>query len=167
MNVRNYIHLTGNLGADPKTHALKKGGFVTKFRLATNEYFRDKEGQRQTRTEWHNVAAYGKLAELFAEHLAKGSQVSLVGSMHYRRWEDKFEQVRYTPEVKAEEFTFLSRGRQRVQAEGEVAVDVATGEVLADLPAGRAERTAAKTEKRRAKKVTPTEAGNVVEPVTT
>lgn len=108
MNVRNHIHLTGNLGADPSTNTLKSGTIVTEFSLATNEYYRDREGQRQTRTEWHKVKAYGKLAELFAQHLRQGSQVAIIGSMRYRKWVDKFEQSRISAEVIAEEFTFLS-----------------------------------------------------------
>ena len=108
MNVRNYIHLTGNLGADPTTFVLPSGDLSCKFSLATNDYYRSKEGERVTTTEWHVVRAYGKLAGLFAEHLAKGSQISVVGSMRYRKWEDKFGQSRISPEVIAREFTFLS-----------------------------------------------------------
>lgn len=112
MNVRNYIHLTGNLGAAPTTFVLPSGGLTCRFSLATNEYYRNKEGEKVTRTEWHVVKAYGKLAELFVEHLDKGSQISIVGSMRYRKWEDKFGQKRITPEVTATEFTFLSSSRQ-------------------------------------------------------
>ena len=110
MNVRNHIHLTGNLGADPKTTTLKTGTVATEFSLATNEYTRDADGNRMTRTEWHRVKAYGRLAELFDQHLRRGSQVSIIGSMRYRKWTDRYEQNRVTAEVIAEEFTFLSRG---------------------------------------------------------
>lgn len=112
MNVRNHIHLTGNLGADPKTVILKTGKAATEFSLATNEYYRDKQGERQTRTEWHRVKAYGKLAELFDQHLKSGSPISIVGSMRYRKWVDKFDQTRTTAEVIAEEFTFLGGSRR-------------------------------------------------------
>ena len=121
MNVRNHIHLTGNLGAAPKTVTLKTGVVATEFSLATNEYFRDKEGNRQTRTEWHRIKAYGKMAELFDQYLHKGSQISIVGSMRYRKWVDQFEQNRTTAEVIAEEFTFLSGGKSRETAEREAA----------------------------------------------
>lgn len=113
MNVRNHIHLTGNLGADPKTVTLESGIAATEFSLATNEYYRDRDGNRQTKTEWHRVKAYGKLAELFDQYLEKGSQISIVGSMKYRKWVDKFEQPRSTAEVIAEEFTFLGSGKRR------------------------------------------------------
>ena len=112
MNVRNHIHLTGNLGADPQTVILKSGQTATEFSLATNEYYRDASGERQTRTEWHRVKAYGKLAELFDRHLKCGSPISIVGSMRYRKWTDKFEQTRIAAEVIAEEFTFLGGSRR-------------------------------------------------------
>lgn len=112
MNVRNHIHLTGNLGADPKTVTLKTGTVATEFSLATNEYIRDAEGNRKTRTEWHKIKAYGKLAELFGQYLERGSQVSIIGSMRYRKWVDQFEQNRISAEVIAEEFTFLSGGNK-------------------------------------------------------
>ncbi len=141
MNVRNHIHLTGNLGADPKTVTLDSGTTATEFSLATNEYFRDKDGNRQTRTEWHRIKAYGKLAELFDQYLQRGSQISIVGSMKYRKWVDKFEQPRLTAEVVAEEFTFLSSGKSPAEK--------STPELVGDH--GRA---AAKTATRRAKKPT-------------
>ena len=116
MNVRNYIHLTGNLGAAPTTFVLPSGDLSCSFSIATNEYYRNKEGEKVTRTEWHRVKAYGKLAELFAEHLEKGSQISIVGSMRYRKWTDKFEQPRIAAEVIASEFTFLGSGRKPTEA---------------------------------------------------
>ncbi|NJC27472.1 single-stranded DNA-binding protein [Neolewinella antarctica] len=115
MNVRNYIHLTGNLGADPTTAILPSGDLVCNYNLATNEYYRDKAGKRVTRTEWHSVKAYGKLAEIFAEHLKKGSQISVVGNVRYAKWEDKFGQKRTTANVIAREFTFLGSGRKDKQ----------------------------------------------------
>lgn len=117
MNVRNHIHLTGNLGAAPKTVTLKSGVVATEFSLATNDYYRDAEGNRQTRTEWHKVKAYGKMAELFTQYLHRGSQISIIGSMRYRKWTDQFEQNRIAAEVIAEEFTFLGSGKREPQAE--------------------------------------------------
>ena len=85
MNVRNHIHLTGNLGADPKTVTLDSGTTATEFSLATNDYYRDRDGNRQTRTEWHRVKAYGKIAEIVDQYLDRGKEVSIVGSMRYRK----------------------------------------------------------------------------------
>ncbi|MFT7119868.1 MAG: single-strand DNA-binding protein [Neolewinella sp.] len=142
MNVRNHIHLTGNLGADPKTVTLKSGTTATEFSLATNEYYRDADGKRQTKTEWHKVKAYGKVAELFDQYLQRGSQVSIVGSMKYRKWVDQFEQNRITAEVITEEFTFLSNGKYEPKQEGDTTNDSTN------------EATDKKTITRRAKKPT-------------
>lgn len=122
MNVRNHIHLTGNLGADPKTVTLKTGLVATEFSLATNEYSRDAEGNRRVRTEWHKIKAYGKMAELFDQYLKRGSQISIIGSMRYRKWVDQFDQNRTTAEVIAEEFTFLSGGNKNEEATSEDSV---------------------------------------------
>jgi len=113
MNVRNHIHLTGNLGANPKTVILASGKTATEFSLATNKYYRDSEGKRQTVTDWHTIKAFGKLAELFDTYLEKGSQISIVGTMRYRKWTDKHDQARKTAEVIADEFTFLDGGRKK------------------------------------------------------
>ena len=155
MNVRNYIHLTGNLGADPKTYVLPSGDVSCKFSLATNEYYRNREGDRVTKTEWHTVRAYGKLAELFAEHLAKGSQVSIVGSMRYRKWEDKFEQARTTAEVIAQEFTFLSPKPGATSTPSAEGMDAEIEEMIsAPATATQAPRSQKKTATRRTKATT-------------
>lgn len=111
MQVRNSVTLIGNLGQDPNVRTTDAGLTITDFTLATNEYYRDKDGNRQTRTDWHRVKAFGKLAEVFAQHLAKGSQLAVVGSLRYDKWIDKHDQVRTTAEVIAHSFTFLSGGR--------------------------------------------------------
>lgn len=154
MNVRNHIHLTGNLGADPKTVTLSTGKLATEFSLATNNYYRDSAGNRQTTTEWHRVKAYGKLAELFDTYLEKGSQISIVGSMRYRKWTDKHDQPRITAEVIAEEFTFLDGGRKRDQ---ETYATETNHEMLV-----AAEPVPVKTSRRRTKKAT-AEYGEVIE----
>jgi len=112
MQVRNSITLIGNLGGAPEVKTTDAGLTITKFSLATNEYYRDKDGNRQTRTDWHKVVAFGKLAEVFAQHLHQGSQVCIAGRLSYNKWIDKYDQVRNTAEVVAHSFTFLSGGRQ-------------------------------------------------------
>ncbi|OAV43568.1 single-stranded DNA-binding protein [Lewinella sp. 4G2] len=157
MNVRNYIHLTGNLGATPTTFVLPSGDVSCTFNLATNEYYRNKQGKKVTRTEWHRIKAYGKLAELFVEHLEKGSQISIVGAMRYRKWTDKFEQSRITPEVIASEFTFLGASRKSqpspVASEfGESNVEAIEAEIeqIESMAATRPQATAASSRKRTA-----------------
>ena len=126
MQVRNSITLIGNLGSNPKMVTTDAGLTITEFSLATNEYFRDKDGNRQTRTDWHKVKAFGKLAEIFGKYLEQGSQVAIAGSLRYNKWIDKHDQVRNTAEIVAHSFTFLSGGKQQ-EAEDELAADTATG----------------------------------------
>jgi single-strand DNA-binding protein len=122
MQVRNSITLIGNLGSTPKVITTDAGLTITEFSLATNEYFRDKDGNRQTRTDLHKVKAFGKLAEIFGKYLNQGSQVAIAGSLRYNKWTDKHDQVRNTAEVVAHSFTFLSGGKQQ-EAEDELAAD--------------------------------------------
>lgn len=112
MNTSNFINLIGRLGEDPKTVTLSSGTTATEFSLATNDYYRDREGNRQTRTEWHRVKAYGKLAEIFDQYLDRGKEVSIVGSMRYRKWIDKHDQTRTSAEVIADSFSFVGSNRQ-------------------------------------------------------
>ncbi|TXF90597.1 single-stranded DNA-binding protein [Neolewinella aurantiaca] len=161
MNVRNHIHLTGNLGTDPKTVVLKTGKTATEFSLATNEYYRDKQGERQTRTEWHRVKAYGKLAELFDQHLQCGSPISIVGTMRYRRWVDKFEQTRTSAEVIAEEFTFLGGSRKNKE---EAMIEDAHEAMMVAEPV--AKKTSSRRKKTAARPKTPTaDIGEVIQAV--
>jgi single-strand DNA-binding protein len=124
MQVRNSITLIGNLGSNPKMVTTEAGLTITEFSLATNEYFRDKDGNRQTRTDWHKVKAFGKLAEIFGKYLEQGSQVAIAGSLRYNKWIDKHDQVRNSAEIVAHSFTFLSGGKQQ-EAEDELAAETA------------------------------------------
>ncbi|MBC6993683.1 single-stranded DNA-binding protein [Neolewinella lacunae] len=112
MQVRNSITLIGNLGSAPKTTVLPSGTTVTDFSLATNEYYRDKDGNRQTRTEWHRIKAFGKTAEILSKYLDAGSQVGISGTLRYNKWTDKYEQPRTSAEIIVSDFTFLSPGKQ-------------------------------------------------------
>ena len=108
----NKVILVGNLGQDPETRYMPSGGAVTNLRLATSESWKDKQtGEPQERTEWHSVAMFGRLAEIAAEYLRKGSQVYIEGKLRTRKWQDKSGNDRYTTEVIADEMQMLgSRG---------------------------------------------------------
>ena len=96
----NKVILVGNLGADPETRAMPSGSSVANLRIATSESWRDKQtGEQQERTEWHRVALFGRLAEVAAEYLKKGSQVYIEGSLRTRKWTDKQGQERYSTEI--------------------------------------------------------------------
>jgi single-strand DNA-binding protein len=104
----NKVILVGHLGADPETRYMPSGSAVTNMRLATSEAWRDKtSGEQQERTEWHNVAMFGRLAEIAAEYLRKGSQVYVEGRLRTRKWQDRDGHDRWTTEIVANEMQML------------------------------------------------------------
>lgn len=103
----NKVILIGNLGRDPETRSFANGGTVTNVALATSESWRDRDGNQQERTEWHNVVFHNKLAEITAQYLRKGSKVYIEGALRTRKWQDKNGQDRYTTEVHANEMQML------------------------------------------------------------
>lgn len=117
MQVRNNVTLIGNLGQAPQTIALTNGSTLTQFSLATNDTYRDKDGKRATRTEWHRVKAFGKLAEVFQQHLRRGSRIALSGHIRYRKWVDDHGQNRVSTDIIADSFTFLDAKTRSVETE--------------------------------------------------
>jgi single-strand DNA-binding protein len=108
----NKVIIVGNLGADPETRAMPSGTTVANLRIATSESWRDKQsGEQQERTEWHRVALFGRLGEIAAEYLKKGSQVYIEGSLRTRKWQDKQGNERYSTEIVANEMQMLGGGR--------------------------------------------------------
>jgi single-strand DNA-binding protein len=103
----NKVILIGNLGRDPEIRYTQGGQGVANFTLATNERWRDKEGQNQERTEWHRIVVWGKQAENCAKYLAKGRSCYVEGRLQTREWEDKEGNKRQTTEVVAQNVTFL------------------------------------------------------------
>jgi single-strand DNA-binding protein len=104
----NKVILVGNLGADPETRAMPSGTTVANLRIATSESWRDKQsGEQQERTEWHRVVLFGRLGEIAAEYLKKGSQVYIEGSLRTRKWQDKQGQERYSTEIVGNEMQML------------------------------------------------------------
>jgi len=104
----NKVILVGNLGADPETRYMPSGSAVTNIRIATSESWKDKtSGEQQERTEWHSIAFFGRLAEIAAEYLRKGSQVYIEGRLRTRKWQDKQGADRWSTEVIANEMQML------------------------------------------------------------
>lgn len=96
----NKVILVGFLGQDPEVRYMPNGGAVTNITIATSESWRDKQtGEQKEKTEWHRVVIFGKLAEIAAEYLKKGSQVYIEGALQTRKWQDQSGQDRYTTEV--------------------------------------------------------------------
>jgi single-strand DNA-binding protein len=110
----NKVILIGRLGADPEVRYTQEGMMVTNLRVATNEYRKDKSGERVDRTEWHRVVAFGKLAEICGNYLSKGRLVYIEGSLRTRQWEDKEGNKRSTTEIMANNMQMLeSKGGGR------------------------------------------------------
>ena len=105
----NKVILVGNLGRDPETRYMPSGSAVTNLRVATSEQWKDKAtGENQERTEWHSVAMFGRLAEVAAEYLRKGSKVYIEGKLRTRKWQDKTDgKDRYTTEIIADDMQML------------------------------------------------------------
>jgi len=107
----NKVILVGNLGRDPEVRYTPDSSAITNISIATTDVWRDKNGDKQERTEWHRVAFFGKLAEIAGEYLKKGSQVYVEGRLQTRKWQDKDGQDRYTTEIVADRMQMLgSRG---------------------------------------------------------
>lgn len=104
----NKVILVGNLGKDPETRYMPSGKAVTNFSIATSESWTDRQsGDKQERTEWHNVVLFDKLGEIAAEYLRKGSQVYIEGSLRTRKWQDKEGKDRYTTEIVGRDMQML------------------------------------------------------------
>lgn len=103
----NKVILIGNLGADPELRRTPNGTAVTELRLATNESYKDRDGNQQDKTEWHSVVVWDRLAEICEQYLKKGSQVYIEGSLQTRSYEDKDGNTRYKTEIKAREMQIL------------------------------------------------------------
>lgn len=130
----NKVIIVGNLGVDPETRYMPSGGAVTNLRVATSESWKDKNtGEQQERTEWHRVAMFGRLAEIAAEYLRKGSQVYLEGSLRTRKWQDKDGNDRYSTEIIANEMQMLG-GRGDSSAPARSAPAAASGGTDAGPP---------------------------------
>ena len=113
----NRVTLVGNLGRDPELRYTQSGQAVANFTLATNEKWKDKEGNSQERTEWHRIIVWGKSAENCAQYLQKGRSVYIEGRLQTREWEDREGNKRTTTEVVAQAVQFLG-GRGGVGSEG-------------------------------------------------
>jgi single-strand DNA-binding protein len=109
--------LVGRLGKDPETRYMTSGEAVTNATLATSENWKDKNGEKQEKTEWHNLVFYRRLAEIAGEYLKKGSQVYIEGKIQTRKWQDKEGNNRYTTEIVVNEMQMLGSNGDNQQQE--------------------------------------------------
>ena len=103
----NKVILVGNLGKDPEVKYLDSGIAVANFSLATTENYKNKEGERVSQTEWHNVVLWRGLAEVAEKYLKKGASVYVEGKIKTRKWEDKAGVIRYSTEILGDNMTML------------------------------------------------------------
>ena len=103
----NKVILIGNLGKDPETRYMSNGDAVTNITLATTDTWKDKNGEKQEKTEWHRVTFYRKLAEIAGEYLKKGRPVYIEGRLETRKWTDKNGVERYTTDIIANDMKML------------------------------------------------------------
>jgi len=106
----NKVILIGNLGKDPEVRFTNNGSAVARFPIATSEVWNDRDGNRQERTEWHNIIVWGKQGETCGQYLAKGRQVFVEGSIRTRSYDDKNGVKRYITEIVAQRIRFLGGG---------------------------------------------------------
>ena len=106
----NKVILVGRLGKDPEIRSTPQGTSVAKFTIATDEKFTDRAGEKQERTEWHNIVAWGKLGEICGQYLKKGKLVYIEGSIRTDSWDDKESgQKKYRTEIVARDMKMLDR----------------------------------------------------------
>ena len=103
----NKVILVGNLGRDPEMRYMPSGDAIASFSVATTDNWKDKNGQKQERTEWHRISMFGKLAEIAGEYLKRGSSVYIEGRLQTRKWQDKEGNERQTTEVVADRMQML------------------------------------------------------------
>jgi len=108
-SLKNKVQLIGNLGNDPEIITMENGNKLAKFSIATNETYKNSEGEKVTDTQWHNVVAWGKLAEITENYLTKGKEVMIEGKLMSRSYETKEGEKRYITEVKCNEMLMLGK----------------------------------------------------------
>jgi single-strand DNA-binding protein len=114
----NKVLLMGHLGRDPEVRFTQGGAAVANFSIATNESWKDKNGQQQEKTEWHRIVVWGKLAELCGEYLKKGRQAFIEGRLQTREWTDKEGKKNYSTEIVANNVQFIGGRPEGAAANG-------------------------------------------------
>jgi len=109
--LRNSVRLIGNLGDDPKVRKLDSGKSVANFSIATNEIYRNGNGEKQSETTWHRLVAWGKQAEIAEKYLKKGSEIALEGKLTNRSYEDKNGEKHYVTEIVVNSLLMLDKNK--------------------------------------------------------
>jgi single-strand DNA-binding protein len=107
--LKNKVQLIGNLGNDPEVTTIESGKKKARFTLATNETYKNDSGEKITDTQWHNIVAWGKTAELIEKYVTKGKEIAIEGKLTHRSYEDKNGEKKYFTEVVANELLLLGK----------------------------------------------------------
>jgi single-strand DNA-binding protein len=107
--IKNRVQLIGNLGQDPEIVTLESGSKLAKFTIATNDSYKNAKGEKVEDTQWHNIVAWGKTAEIVESYLAKGKQVAVEGKLIHRTYETKEGDKKYFTEIKCNELLMLGK----------------------------------------------------------
>jgi single-strand DNA-binding protein len=116
-SLKNRVQLIGNLGQDPETKTLENGKKVSHFTLATNDDFKNGDGQKVSETTWHNIVAWNGLADIAGKYLKKGHQIAVEGRIVYRNYEDKKGITRYITEIVLNEMMMLKSPKEQTKDE--------------------------------------------------
>ncbi|WP_222983013.1 single-stranded DNA-binding protein [Flagellimonas meishanensis] len=108
-SLKNKVQLIGNLGNDPEVIVMENGTKLAKFSVATNETYKNAQGEKVTDTQWHNIVAWGKTAEIAESYLAKGKEVAIEGKLTSRSYETKEGEKRYITEIRCNELLMLGK----------------------------------------------------------
>ncbi|MDC6361776.1 MULTISPECIES: single-stranded DNA-binding protein [Flavobacteriaceae] len=108
-SLRNKVQLIGNLGNDPEIITMENGNKLAKFSVATNESYKNGDGEKVTDTQWHNIVAWGKMAEIAESYLVKGKEVIIEGKLMSRAYETKEGEKRYVTEIKCNELLMIGK----------------------------------------------------------
>ena len=107
--LKNKVQLIGNLGNEPEIIDLKNGKKLAKFSLATNEYYKNQAGEKVSETQWHNIIAWGKLAEIIENYLTKGNEIVMEGKLTSRTFKDKSGKKKWITEVVCQELVMMKK----------------------------------------------------------
>jgi len=108
-SLRNSVQLIGNLGTAPEVKNFDNGKSIAKFSVATNESYYNQKGEKVQETQWHNVVAWGKTAEIAGKYLSKGQEIAIEGKLTTRSWDDKAGVKHYITEIVANELVLLGK----------------------------------------------------------
>lgn len=111
-NLKNRVQLIGRLGKDPIVNQVSNGSNVARFTLATNDSYKDNDGNKVEDVQWHNIVVWGRKADIVKQYLTKGNEIAIEGKLAHRSWEDKEGNMRYISEVVVKELLMLSRPAQ-------------------------------------------------------